>query len=167
MAVFSRRTIPDGAQPSVRLALTFEERRRSRFSARANGGETVWVMVERGRVLRDGERLLDEDARVLEIAAAPEPLLHIAAGDPLTLARAAYHLGNRHAHVQVGDGWLRCEPDRVLADMCRGLGLAVSEVDAPFEPEPGAYAAGHHAHADGTRHGGIIHDHFAGRARGR
>ena len=65
--------------------------------------------------------------------------------DADALARAAYHLGNRHTPVQVGAGWLRLAADDVLAGMLRGLGATVTPVRAPFEPEAGAYAAGHHA----------------------
>jgi urease accessory protein len=77
--------------------------------------------------------------------------------DARTLARAAYHLGNRHVPVEVGAGWLRFQPDTVLAGMLTGLGVPVRELRAPFEPEAGAYAAGHQ---HGTVHGpGRIHQY--------
>ena len=85
-------------------------------------------------------------------------------GDPNLLARAAYHLGNRHVPVQVGPGFLRFGRDHVLGEMARGLGLSVAELEAPFEPESGAYGGhGGHAHphghsADGEGRGPRIHD---------
>jgi urease accessory protein len=74
------------------------------------------------------------------------------------LVRAAYHLGNRHVPVQIGDGWLRFQADDVLAQMLRGLKAMVSNVTAPFEPEAGAYAGGHHHHSMDAKHSGIIHE---------
>ena len=64
----------------------------------------------------------------------------------LKLARAAYHLGNRHVSVQIGAGWLRFLHDHVLDDMVRGLGLVVTLDTQSFEPEAGAYSG--HAHSN-------------------
>ena len=77
------------------------------------------------------------------MVAGPEAVSTVNADDPKALARAAYHLGNRHVAVQVGDGWLRYLADHVLDDMLRGLGLEPKSERAPFEPESGAYG---HAH---------------------
>lgn len=90
--------------------------------------------------------------------------MEVASGDARALARAAYHLGNRHTPVEVGEGRLRLAADHVLADMLRGMGLEVRTVTAPFEPEAGAYAAGHQHHSGEARHAGIIHD-FAERGQ--
>jgi urease accessory protein len=89
---------------------------------------------------------------VFEIVAAPEKLLHVVCATPTELARAAYHLGNRHVAVQVGDGFLRLSEDHVLEEMLRGLGATVTHVDAPFEPEAGAYGGGHHHHSGEPRY---------------
>ena len=83
------------------------------------------------------------------------------------LARAAYHLGNRHTPVQVGAGWLRIAADDVLAGMLRGLGATVTPVRAPFEPEAGAYAAGPHSHSGEAKHAGVIHDFAQRRPPGK
>ncbi len=100
------------------------------------------------------------------MSAAPEDLIEVRCADADALARAAYHLGNRHTPVQVGAGWLRLAADDVLATMLRGLGATVTPVRAPFEPEAGAYAAGSHAHSSDAKHAGIIHD-FATRTAPR
>jgi urease accessory protein len=43
--------------------------------------------------------------------------------------------------VQVGEGFLRIAEDHVLEDMLRRLGATVTHIEAPFEPEGGAYQA--------------------------
>ena len=100
-------------------------------------------MLERGAVLRGGDCLQSEDGRVVRVAAAPEKVMHIVCADQFELARAAYHLGNRHVPVEIGDGYLRIAADHVLGEMLLGLGAKVGEPEAPFEPESGAYGGGH------------------------
>lgn len=145
------------------LVLPFEQRQKSRLRTRLAGGEEVGLFLERGSILRGGECLKGEDGRVVRVVAAAEPLMEAKSADARALARAAYHLGNRHTPVQVGEGWLRFAADRVLGDMVLGLGVAVTEMSAAFEPEAGAYAARHQHHSADARHTGIIHD-FALRA---
>ena len=144
----------------ARLVLPYDLRSRSRFRAQLLGGEEVGVILERGQILRGGDRLLAPDGRVIEIGAAPETVSDVRSADPQQLARAAYHLGNRHVTLQIGEGWLRYRHDHVLDDMVRGLGLSVLSEQAPFEPEAGAYhshdpGAHHHAH----EHGAHTHEH--------
>ena len=127
------------------VRLDFEARCKSRLLLRLSGGEQAALIVERGRILRGGDRLRLEDGREVEIVAADESLLEASSDDPLLIAKAAYHLGNRHVAVQVMSGRLRFLADHVLADMVRGLGLGISALVAPFEPEGGAYGH-HHAH---------------------
>lgn len=150
---------------SERLVLPFELRCKSRLRARLAGGEEVGLFLERAGILRGGDKLLAKDGRVVEVVPAPEAVSEARGEDPLLLARAAYHLGNRHVPVELRPGLLRFGSDHVLAEMVRGLGLAVSETEAPFEPESGAYGGqgGGHAHphghsADGEGRGPRIHD---------
>jgi urease accessory protein len=165
MMLIERRADPD-AQATEKLLLPFEVRCKSRLRTQLAGGEECGLFLERGTVLRGGDRLAANDGRIVEVVAAPEALCEAVSGDPLLLLRAAYHLGNRHVAVEVGPGRLRFARDAVLAEMVRGLGLPVQDVVAPFEPESGAYGghAGHahpHGHnADGEGHGPRIHDHF-------
>jgi len=135
-----------------RLELPFELRQKSRLRAKLASGEEIRLMLERGTVMRGGDVVKATDGRQVEIVAAKEKLLHIESDQ---LARLAYHLGNRHVPVQVGKDFLRIEADHVLEEMARKLGARVSHVEAPFEPEAGAY----HRH-DEMGHGGKIHDHF-------
>ena len=140
------------------LVLSFEFRQKSRLLTRLASGEEVGVVLDRGTVLRGGDRLRADDGRVVRVVAAYESLMEAHCADPTTLARCAFHLGNRHTPVEVRDGALRFAADEVLAGMLRGLGATVRALSAPFEPEPGAYAAGHNHHSGDQKHTGIIHD---------
>jgi urease accessory protein len=142
------------------LRLPFELRQKSRLRARLDSGEEVALMLPRGEILRGGDLLTASDGRVIEVVAAPEKLLHVTCAAPAQLARCAYHLGNRHVPVEVGENHLRLAADHVLEEMLKKLGAEVSAIEAPFEPEPGAYAGGHRHEEMG--HGGKIHDHFGG-----
>lgn len=128
-----------------RAILSFDARCKSRLLVTLENGERAALQVERGRVLRGGDRVQIAPGREIEIVAADERLLEAASDDLLLIARAAYHLGNRHVAVQVLPDCLRFLDDHVLLKMVEGLGLAVREVVAPFEPEGGAYGH-HHAH---------------------
>ncbi|HUN77226.1 MAG TPA: urease accessory protein UreE [Steroidobacteraceae bacterium] len=149
MIVLSTRLSAERRPASGRLVLPFEVRSRSRFRARLQSGEAVGVQLPRGEILRGGDQLLASDGRVIEVAAANEEVSTVRGEDGAQLARAAYHLGNRHVPLQIGAGWIRYGHDHVLDDMVRGLGLAVSIEAAPFEPEAGAYPA----------HAGAAHEH--------
>jgi urease accessory protein len=137
------------------LRLAFEQRQKSRLKTRLVSGEEVALLLPRGEILRGGDLVTASDGRVIEVIAEPEKLLHIESD---ALAKLAYHLGNRHVPVQVGEGFLRIAADHVLEEMVKKLGAKVKQVEAPFEPEAGAYAGGHHQH-DEMGHGGKIHDH--------
>jgi len=132
----------------ARLTLPFQMRSKSRLRTNLDTGEEVGLILERGSVLRGGDLLLADDGRVIEIVAAPETVSKVLSADPWQLARAAYHLGNRHVALQMGQGWLRYQHDHVLDEMVRGLGLAVEVEAAPFEPEGGAYGSTPHRHGN-------------------
>jgi urease accessory protein len=150
---------PAGSAVDDRLSLPFELRQKSRQRARLASGEEVAIDLPRGRLLRGGDLLLASDGRVVQVIAAPELVSQASAADPRSLARGAYHLGNRHVPLEVGEGFLRYQHDHVLDRMVRGLGLEVGSEQAPFEPEGGAYGQGHahgheHEHGHEHKHGG-------------
>ena len=149
---------PSVASADATLKLPFEQRQKARLRTTVETGEEIGLFLPRGTVLRDGDCLLADDGRVVRVIAAKESLLEVHADDARTLARAAYHLGNRHACVEIRSDGLRFPADPVLAQLMHGLGLDVQHVEAPFDPEPGAYSAGAHAHAGNARHAGVIHD---------
>jgi urease accessory protein len=106
-------------------------------------GEEGGLFLERGTILRGGDRLRASDGRIVQVVAADETTMQVTADTPTRLMRAAYHLGNRHVPLQIGEGWLRLEQDHVLKEMLVGLGVCVENESAPFEPEAGAYGGGH------------------------
>lgn len=144
LKVYERVTAPEEAQAT--LVLPFELRQKSRQRASLQDGREVGLMLARGEILRNGDCLLAEDGLVIRVEAAQEHVSTVHCNDALTLARASYHLGNRHVALQIGQGWLRYKHDHVLDDMVRHLGLEVSDEMAPFEPEGGAYGGGHGHH---------------------
>lgn len=127
--------------------LDFESRSKSRLLLRLDDGGHAALVVERGRVLRGGEVVTLQDGRSVAIIAADEPLLEAVSADRLLVTRAAYHLGNRHVAVQLMENGVRFLADHVLGEMVKGLGLEVTALVAPFEPEGGAYG---HSHAHGS-----------------
>jgi urease accessory protein len=139
-----------------RLRLPFELRQKSRLRAQLVDGEEVALVLPRGEVLRGGDLVVASDGRVIEVEAEPEKVLHVECDSPELLARAAYHLGNRHVPVEVGQRYLRILADHVLEEMLKRLGARLAAMEAPFEPEAGAYGGGHRH--DEIGHGGRIHE---------
>jgi urease accessory protein len=129
-----------------RLDLPFDSRQKSRLRTRLASGEEAALMLPRGEMLRGGDLVVASDGRVVEVVAAAERVLHVECASATDLARCAYHLGNRHVPVEVGKDFLRLAEDHVLEKMLAGLGAKLTHVTAPFEPEAGAYAGGHHDH---------------------
>jgi urease accessory protein len=126
------------------LALTAEERTRSRHYFQTEEGYPLYLHLPRGTVLRQGDLLQSEAGdRLVRITAKPEPVMTVTASTPLDLLRAAYHLGNRHVLLEVSTTYLRLSPDPVLKTMLEQLGLHTHEEIAPFEPELGAYGHSH------------------------
>ena len=119
--------------------LPYDQREKCRLRARLASGEEVAIYTVRGTVLRDGDLLTGEHRRVIRVVAAPEPVYMVHCPTPLILTRCAYHLGNRHTQVEIGERFLRIRVDPVLKDMVEGLGARVELAEAGFEPESGAY----------------------------
>jgi urease accessory protein len=147
------------------VALDWDVRQKSRFDATDSQGRALGVFLPRGTVVRGGDVLVAEDGSLIRVEAAPQPVLRVTAcaehGSPFDLLRAAYHLGNRHVQLELRADHLQLEPDHVLADMLRQMHLIVTEMQAPFEPEGGAYAAGGHGHGHGHAQEHDAHDHHA------
>ena len=145
------------------VELDWDIRSKSRFDATDSAGRHLGIFLPRGQVLRGGDVLVTEDGSLVRVIAAPQPVLRVTAcaehGTALDLPRAAYHLGNRHVALEVQAAFLQLEPDPVLAEMLRSMHLIVAELNAPFEPESGAYA---HAGAGGDAHHGHDHGHGHG-----
>jgi urease accessory protein len=137
--------------PGATLALNLDQRVKSRLRVVLDDGREAGIFLDRGESLKDGDCLVSDEGLVVRIQAASECLSTVESQDPHLLARACYHLGNRHVALQIETGRLRYLHDHVLDEMVRGLGLEVKVENAPFEPEPGAYGGtghgqGHHGH---------------------
>jgi urease accessory protein len=144
-------------QATEELRLSYEQRVRSRLVVRLASGCEATIVKPRGSIMRGGDRLVGTDGRIVQIMAAEEPLLEACSGDATLLARAAYHLGNRHVAVEVRAGGLRIARDAVLGALLERLGLEPRTIEAAFEPEGGAY--GHtHAHAPALPLAPLIHE---------
>lgn len=142
---------------SVTLPLDLRIKTRQRVTL--DSGEDAGIFLEKGAILRGGEKLTSEEGVVVEIIAADEMVSSVYVDDALTLAKAAYHLGNRHVPLQIEAGLLRYQHDHVLDEMVKGFGLSVVVELAPFEPEGGAYKSGAgHSHS-GHGHGAHGHSH--------
>ncbi|MEO6744489.1 MAG: urease accessory protein UreE [Caldimonas sp.] len=158
------------------VELDWDVRQKSRFDAVDSTGRTLGVFLPRGKVVRGGDVLVAEDGSLIVVRARPQPVMVVRPcaehGSPFDLLRAAYHLGNRHVQLELTPDHLKLEPDHVLGEMLERMHLIVSEEEAAFEPEAGAYAAGgtshpHRAEGDGHRHDhghghGGDHDHDQG-----
>lgn len=149
------------------VELDWDVRQKSRFDASDSQGRTLAVFLPRGSVVRGGDVLVAEDGSLIRVLAAPQPVLEVRScaehGNPFDLLRAAYHLGNRHVPLELKPDHLKLEPDHVLAEMLRMMHLVVSETQAAFEPESGAYGSESHSHGGGHGHGqGHKHKHEPG-----
>jgi urease accessory protein len=151
--------------PADTVVLDFDDRHRRRMAMTGTRGLQFLLDLETAVALRGGDALVLDDGRLVEVVAAPEPLLEIRGNDPQHLVRLGWHLGNRHLPTQITAKALRIRRDHVIEAMVKGLGARVVEIEAPFDPEGGAYAEGGHAHADEAAthaaHDHAAHDHVS------
>ena len=140
------------------VSLDWDTRQKSRFEAVDSLGRRLGVFLQRGSVVRGGDVLVAEDGSLVRVDAAPQAVMVVRPcahhGSAFDLTRAAYHLGNRHVQIELQPDHLKIEPDHVLGEMLERMHLIVTQEQAAFEPEAGAYAGGH---AHGHDHAG--HDH--------
>lgn len=146
------------------VVLDFDDRHRRRMAMIGTRGLEFLLDLKEAVALRGGDGLVLEDGRLIEVVAAPEPLVEIRGNDPHHLVRVAWHLGNRHLPTQIVGKGLRIRRDHVIEEMVRGLGARVVAIEAPFDPEGGAYSSSGHAshghdHHDHGHHDHAHHDH--------
>lgn len=150
---------PAGNWPSEEmsgtLTLDFDARHRRRIRLAADQGEDVLLDLPQAIAMADGDGLQLEDGRWLKIRAAAEPVVEVRHKDPPQLMRLAWHLGNRHLPTEIREEVLCIRPDHVIEHMLRSFGASLSTVQAPFQPEGGAYSGHAHSH----NHGDDGHDH--------
>ncbi len=152
----AEKVIPAGhwsGVPADTVVLDFDARYRRRVTMTGVGGLEFLLDLAETTMLRGGDGLRLEDGRLVEVVAEPEPLAEIRAADPLAMTRVAWHFGNRHLPTEIMPKALRIRRDPVIEAMVAGLGARVIALQAPFNPEGGAYAK---AEGDAPNHG---HDH--------
>ncbi|MGH6727484.1 MAG: urease accessory protein UreE [Pseudolabrys sp.] len=115
-------------------------------------GTVIDIDLHEPARLRTDDLLLLDSGELVEVVAAPEPLVEARAADVAALARLAWHLGDRHVPVQVLPNRIRAKRDAAIEALLTSLGAKVTTIEAPFEPEGGAYAAS-------VTHGHAHHDH--------
>ena len=138
----------DGASAVDRVTLDAHERHRRRVVLTGERGTTFLLDLPHVTALRDGDGFLLDDGAMVRVAGRPEPLVEVAAADGHALARLAWHVGNRHVDVEIVGDRLRIRRDHVIEDMLRGLGARLTPIEAPFDPERGAYHGAHHHDRD-------------------
>ena len=147
------------------LYLDFDTRQRSRFKAQTQQQETLGVDLPRTETIKNGSVLADSQGGLIQVMAAKQALVEVTADNSFDLMKGAYHLGNRHVPLMIAPKALYFEPDHVLEAMLHQLGLHTQAVQAPFEPETGAYKGdngGHshsHAHSNNHEHAHSHHNH--------
>jgi urease accessory protein len=159
----------DNAAAVDQVLLDAHERHRRRVVLTGACGTTFLLDLPQATALRDGDGLLLDDGGIVRVVGRPEPLIEIAAAARHDLARLAWHIGNRHIEVQIVGDRLRMRRDHVIEDMLRGLGAELVPVEAPFDPEHGAYGQHAHGHAHDHDHGHDRHhepDHHHAHAPG-
>ena len=141
--------------PADTVTLDFDGRHRRRIALAGDGGLAFLLDLPKATALQAGDGLLLEDGRIVQVRAAPEPLTEVTAADPHHLLRLAWHLGNRHLPAMIEAGRILIRRDHVISEMVRGLGDRARDIEAPFDPEGGAYggSAGGHGHSHAETHG--------------
>ncbi len=162
---------PKGAwqvKPADTIILDYEGRYRRRIAMTCVRGTEFMLDLPDAVILQNGDALVLDDGRLVEIVAAPEELAELRCADVMQLARIAWHLGNRHITAQIMPNRIRIRRDHVIEDMARGLGAKLAHIEAPFEPDRGAYdepankKSHHHDHSHhdhGHAHGEHGHNH--------
>ena len=150
----------DAADAVDWVALDAHERHRRRVVLTGERGSTFLLDLPQATALRDGDGLVLDDGAIVHVTGRPEALIEVAAADAPALARIAWHIGNRHVDVEIVGERLRLRRDHVIEEMLRGLGAQLLAVEAPFNPEHGAYDQHHHGqgHGPGGHHGHGDHD---------
>jgi urease accessory protein len=168
MMLRAEKVIPAGhwsGAPADTVVLDFDARYRRRVAMTGVGGLEFLLDLAEATMLRGGDGLRLEDGRVVEVVAEPEPLAEIRAADHLALTRVAWHFGNRHLPTEITPKALRIRRDPVIEAMAEGLGARVIALEAPFNPEGGAYvkveSGSRDSHGHDHDHGehGHRHDH--------
>ena len=151
---------PAGQWPNQKaigtLTLDFDARHRRRIRLTADYGVEILLDLPKTVAMADGDGLLLDDGNWLRIRAAAEALIEVQHANRHQLMRLAWHLGNRHLPTEIRGNVLIIRPDHVIEDMLIGFGAELLKIEAPFQPEGGAYGSSQHDH---HHHGEDNHNH--------
>ena len=156
LKITERIAITDDSVADDFIELDFDSRKRGRLRTHSRQGVDIGLFLERGRSLQHHDWLKAENGDLFQVVAAAEDVFTASTSEPLQFARVCYHLGNRHVPLQIGNNWLRFQPDHVLRELCQHYGLTITPEKAPFQPEGGAY--GKHTQAN-NNHSATLHSH--------
>ena len=162
------RPTAEGHFATITLDETARHRRRMRMvtDRLADGSDVEFLLdLPEARLLRQGEGLVLSDGRIVEVRAAPEPQMEVTAHDPRHLMVLAWQIGNRHLPAEVTDTTIRIRRDHVIRVMLEGLGATVTEIEAAFDPEGGAYDHNHGGERTHVHGAGHDHDHLGMQGR--
>jgi urease accessory protein len=153
------------------VVLDFDDRHHRQFAMKGIKGTEFLLDLEEAVALRSGDGLVLDDGSMIEVIGAPELLAEIKPKDAHHAMQIVWHLGNQHAPVQFTESKIRIRRDHAIEDMLKGLGAKIIWIEAPFDPEGGAYAKAPHGHEQGHEHDHHGHDHkhdhgHAGHAHG-
>ncbi len=148
----------DGEWGEAADTITLDEtaRHRRRMAMVTDGGIAFLLDLPEAMLLVEGAAIVLDDGRLIAVKAKPEPLLKVRGRDARHLLTLAWQIGNRHLSAEIHEGFILLREDHVIAEMLKGLGATVTELEAPFDPEGGAYAGnggGNSAHGHGHDHG--------------
>ncbi|MBO6676016.1 MAG: urease accessory protein UreE [Rhizobiales bacterium] len=132
--------------PADTITLDETDRHRRRMKMVSDGGVEFLLDLPEARLLKHGEGLRLSDGRVIEVRAVPEALYEVTGRNTRHLLTLAWQIGNRHLAADVTDSRIRIRADHVIKEMLEGLGATVTEIEAPFDPEGGAYGGAHQGH---------------------
>jgi len=148
----------EGARHIDSVILAPDQRRLQTARLTGVNGTPIGMMLPEPVLLRMGDALELDDGSTVEVVVEPEALTEIRGQDLTHLARLAWHLGDRHVPIQVLANRIRMRRDAALEAMLAALGARLTAIEAPFDPEGGAYAA-HAGHGRDHHHHDHAHDH--------
>jgi urease accessory protein len=126
-----------------RLALTWEQRQKSRQKLLTAQGKEIALALPTGTRLHAGD-LLPTAEGWIEVQLAPEDVLLIRPRSLQETVFVAYQIGNRHVPLEIADQGLKTLYEPVLEAYLVQQGIPVERTQLPFTP---LSATSGHSHA--------------------
>jgi len=143
------------------ITLDETDRNRRRLLLNSDNGIEFLLELEAVTLLKQDDILRLNDGRGIRVQAKAEPLYEIRGNDTRHLLMLTWHVGNRHLASEIHSDHIRIRKDPVIRKMLEQLGANMTDVQAGFNPQGGAYDdASSTGHSHGHRHD---HEHLTGR----